>query len=240
MRTLLKTAVACAILALVLAGCNDGEEKASGGGVTEFVGTFAGVDPEAPASGDFFIAVAIDASGRAEVYMCDGFGHSQSFTGTEQDGKLDLESQSGEAHLTATVNALSVEGKVALDGQELQFTAVRAEGPGGLYTVFLAKDGNSATGRSERGNSFEAEYRAEDNVFAGSFATAEGDSIDALFNEMPGAPEDLKDLDSYRVVILDTWPHAPFVEGRGNPLVGAVQLAVRPPINPYMIICSLL
>ena len=69
--------------------------------------------------------------------------------------RLQLKSESGKATLTAAVTPTQATGDVQVDGQRRPLTLAAAHGVGGLYTATVADDLSRATGRSERGNTYE-------------------------------------------------------------------------------------
>ena len=189
--------------------------------VTEYVGTVAGVDPSGLArSGAYFVAVAIHgSSGKVDAYICDGVGHSQSFAGKAQGGKLDFRSVSGTATLTGALAGSQVKGTVKLGGNTFQFTASEAHSVGGLYTASVSPTANRVSATSERGNVLKGRFQeGAVTTLPATVTTPEGDT--KKFDFRAGGSPPNKDLgfDQYRVVLLDTG------RGRGNPTTTAMRI----------------
>lgn len=133
--------------------------------MTEYVGTLAGVDPAGQgAPGAYFLALAVDGAGKVNGYLCDGAnsgdGAPELFTGQVTGDRLQVTSESGRAVLDAAVTPAQAAGDVRLGGQTRAFTLTSARGVGGLYTTTIADDLGRASGRSERGNTFELAWPA--------------------------------------------------------------------------------
>ena len=205
-------AALCAVT-LVTAGCSGGTPPPDPGSaapsVTEYVGTLAGVDVAGQAApGAYFLALAVDAAGAVNGYMCDGAnrgdGAPELFTGRVDGDRLQLTSESGRAILNAAITPAQVTGDVRLGGQSRPFTLAAARGVGGLYTAAVAGDQSRLTGRSERGNTYELARPAA--VAPGAVLTAPVRSSDGQALQ-PALQFALDTGDSgysqYRQVVLD-------------------------------------
>jgi hypothetical protein len=87
------------------------------------------------------VAVAVAVRGnQAAAYLCDGESVESWLRGTVKDGDtLSLRNKSGTNELEAKLDDGRLEGKVDLDGNELEFTLDQAEKPAGLYRARGAK-----------------------------------------------------------------------------------------------------
>ncbi|MGH3119329.1 MAG: hypothetical protein ACRDQ2_19895, partial [Gaiellales bacterium] len=231
-------AAALFVLGLTLAACGGDDDEATteqgGGGVTEYVGAVAGVDvsaaPDHPhlvaKPGDYYVAVAIDDAGKVKAYICDGTGNSQSFEGTVNGDRLELESDSGEATLTATVSDSTVEGEIALEDEALDFTANQAKESGGLYTFRIQRDGRRFRAESERGNVLKGKTAKGGTQLISTFTPAAGGEPERLVNAALPSGADTDPLkgelfDEYRVIRLDNG------HSRGNPTISSQQLQTQ-------------
>ncbi|MGH3119328.1 MAG: hypothetical protein ACRDQ2_19890 [Gaiellales bacterium] len=208
--------LACGLLIAVtlgVAACGgDGDDEAQlpQAGVTEYVGKVAG--------SQFFIALAVDQSGKVEAYTCDGRGHFESFTGTADDGKLRLRSKDRDATLEATIAAGDAEGTLSLQGKALDFSARKAEGLGGLYTV--TNTPGRFTAESERGNRLKGRTKEDGTPsLAATLTTPDSEQERVDFVQGMGEPpRRILGFNRYRVVLLDSG------EGRGNQTIDAARV----------------
>ena len=192
-------------------------------GVTEYVGTVQGVNPQKSYfPGDFFIAVAVDEAGNATAYLCDATGNAQLFSGKIVEDQLDLRSQTGEATLSATVANSTVDGQIELRGATLPFATTKAESIGGLYT-FTKAEGDVVTAKSERGNELSAKYLPDVQALQGTATLANGEERSLKASLRPRsqaeqqAYEQQAGFSDYRVIVLDSGI------GKGNKTVNSKQ-----------------
>ena len=107
------------------------------------------------ADSDAFIGFALRPSGDGaqalKVYVCDGHSIGEWFGGSVRGEGLDLASADGDARLQGRITDRRSSGTVTLaDGRTLSFTAARARGPAGIWTLRLTRD-NRFSGTSESG-----------------------------------------------------------------------------------------
>ena len=77
---------------------------------------------------------------KAAAYLCDGESVESWLRGTVEDGDtLSLRNKNGSNELEARLDDGRLEGKVDLNGDELEFTLDKAEKPAGLYRARGAK-----------------------------------------------------------------------------------------------------
>ena len=77
---------------------------------------------------------------KAAAYLCDGESVESWLRGTVEDGdRLSLRNKNGSNELEARLDDGRLEGKVDLNGDELEFTLDKAEKPAGLYRARGAK-----------------------------------------------------------------------------------------------------
>lgn len=237
-RVTLFAVAALFVLGVTQSACGGDDDEATteqgAGGVTEYVGAVGGVDvsaaPDHPhlvaKPGDYYVAVAIDDTGKVKAYICDGTGNAQLFDGAVDGDRLDLKSDSGEATLTATVSDSTVEGAIALEGEALEFTATEAKESGGLYTFRIHPNGRRFRAESERGNVLKGNAAKGGTQLASIFTPAGGGETERVVNAaLPSgaATDPLKGklFDEYRVIRLDNG------HSRGNPTISAQQLQTQ-------------
>ncbi len=160
-----------ALVLTALAGCT-GDDGAEGDGGPEgknadkaveaaeaaFVGSFVG---EVEGTKAFVAVVAAPAqegqdSGAVQVYVSDGRGLSEFFSGPISDGGFAAESDDGDAEAEGTLSGDSVTGTVALpDGTTGSYEASPPSGGAGLYELTLSSGGKlsgaSAAGLALKG-----------------------------------------------------------------------------------------
>ncbi len=87
------------------------------------------------------IAVAVAVRGdRAAAYLCDGESVESWLRGAVEDGDtLSLRNKNGTNELEAKLDGGRLEGRIDVDGDELQFTLEEAKKPAGLYRARGAK-----------------------------------------------------------------------------------------------------
>jgi hypothetical protein len=197
------------VLSLVAVGCGDDDSEsttrtAGSAGVSEYVGAVSGADTKTDSdqavAGQFFVAVTIDG-GEVVAYACDSVNPGELFRGKLEGDEIELESESGNATLRATVSDGSVEGELTANGKSQPFESSLAEGIGGLYT--LTPDGTQVTGQSVRGNRFDVTYDTKTYDYEGTFTTAEGD-VQPANGDFRNAESAAGGYDEYRAVVLDT------------------------------------
>ena len=89
---------------------------------------------------DGTIAVAIAVLGnKAAAYLCDGESVESWLRGTVDGDQITLRNKNGSTELEARLDDGRLEGKIDLDGDELEFTVGEAEEPAGLYRARGAK-----------------------------------------------------------------------------------------------------
>ena len=211
----LAPAAVCFALGVSLAACGDDDDEASpakparpAARVTEYVGTVAGVDPEARAKpGDHLVAVVLDGRD-AEVYMCDATGNAERFAGKLEGKRLELRSDDKDARLSATLAGSGVRGQVEVGGRTLDFSTTEAKGVGGLYTL-RSTDGRTVTAGSEGGNRLEATFSPDTRRLTGTL-TSDGRER-RIDTTLPRGPVGIRGYDEYRQILLNTG------DGRGNP-----------------------
>ncbi|MDQ3834108.1 MAG: hypothetical protein M3315_10840, partial [Actinomycetota bacterium] len=224
-------------LGLLVASCSGSQEQQPGSqqqgssqkegtalaanGVTEYVGTVQGVNPQKSYfPGDFFIAVAVDEPGNATAYLCDATGNAQLFSGKIAEDQLDLRSQTGEATLSAAVANSTVDGQIELRGATLPFATTKAESIGGLYT-FTKAEGDVVTAKSERGNELSAKYLPDEQALQGAATLANGEERSLKASLRPRsqaegqAYEQQAGFSDYRMIVLDSGI------GKGNKTVNS-------------------
>lgn len=203
--------IATLALGLPAAGCGDDDGDGDGattaatrGDVTEYVGAVAGahteLDSEDARRGEYFVAVAVEGPS-VVAYACDSVSDSELFSGELEGDTIELESDSGNATLRATLDGDTFSGDLTVGAQTQAFEASVAEGIGGLYT--LTSDGTHVNGRSERGNVIEVTYDVESLRYEGTIVPVEGDEV-----PLEGDYSDVKRkegiFDEYRQVLLDS------------------------------------
>ena len=78
-------------------------------------------------------AVAVAVLGdRAAAYVCDGRNVESWMRGTARDGELNLRAKNGD-NLEAKLDGSTIEGKIELGDEKLDFTIDEAKRPAGLY-----------------------------------------------------------------------------------------------------------
>jgi hypothetical protein len=118
------------LFALFLTACSGGvpaANKESAEKMTEYVGEI----PEA----EFFVAIAVGASGDVLAYVCNGMGNDYLFRGTLQNASVNLNSADSQANLRASLEGVAYSGTFSKDGKSYPFTTVPAQDYGGLYHV---------------------------------------------------------------------------------------------------------
>ena len=89
---------------------------------------------------DGAIAVAVAVLGnKAAAYLCDGESVESWLRGTVDGDQLSLRNKNGTTELEAKLEQGQLEGKIDLDGDELEFTIGEAKRPAGLYRARGAK-----------------------------------------------------------------------------------------------------
>ena len=89
---------------------------------------------------DGTIAVAIAVLGnKAAAYLCDGESVESWLRGTVDGDQISLRNKNGSTELEAKLDDGRLEGKIDLDGDELEFTVAEAKKPAGLYRARGAK-----------------------------------------------------------------------------------------------------
>jgi hypothetical protein len=138
-----------AVLVLPVLGCSgggdNGDTQATETGARSAVdGSFVG----RLAGGDGFIAVvaAPAAAGQddreVELFVADGSGVSEWFSGSISDNRFVAESNDGDAEAKGTLSAESVVGSVELpDGKTVRYKAGRPGGAAGLYYLNVTAAG---------------------------------------------------------------------------------------------------
>jgi hypothetical protein len=82
---------------------------------------------------DDSVAIAVAVLGdRAAAYVCDGSNVESWMRGTARDGELDLRAKNGDT-LEAKLDGSTIEGKIELGDEKLDFTIDEAKRPAGLY-----------------------------------------------------------------------------------------------------------
>ena len=184
--------------------------------VTEYVGKTE--------DGRFFVAVAVERTGKVKAYACDGGGHAAPFEGTLQDERIVLAAADGTARIEAAITGTRVEGSVTIENANRQFVATPARRAGGLYT-FTYTEAGDVTAASERGNTLSG--KIEGDLLSAQLQVARGQRVDveATLGEGPPSQRGFK---QYRVIMLDTG------EFLGNALAGSATLTtrLRPVITP--------
>lgn len=93
-------------------------------------------------AGKMDVAIAIK-DGQAVGYLCNGRSVEAWLEGTATDGRLALESATGDATIYADFDAKGATGTAVVGDYEFDFEIDPAEPPAGLYRK---KDGNTTTG----------------------------------------------------------------------------------------------
>ena len=88
--------------------------------------------------GSTAVAVAV-LGNKAAAYLCDGESVESWLRGTVDGDTLSLRNKNGTTKLEAKLDDGRLEGKIDLDGDELEFTISPAEKPAGLYRARGAK-----------------------------------------------------------------------------------------------------
>ena len=89
---------------------------------------------------DGTVAVAVAVLGnQAAAYLCDGESVESWLRGTVDGEQLSLRNKNGSTELEAKLEKGQLEGKIDLDGDELEFTIGEARKPAGLYRARGAK-----------------------------------------------------------------------------------------------------
>ncbi len=88
--------------------------------------------------GSTAVAVAV-LGNKAAAYLCDGESVESWLRGTVDGDALSLRNKNGTTELEAKLDDGRLEGKIDLDGDELEFTISPAERPAGLYRARGAK-----------------------------------------------------------------------------------------------------
>jgi hypothetical protein len=89
---------------------------------------------------DGTVAVAVAVLGnKAAAYLCDGESVESWLRGTVDGDQLSLRNKNGTTELEAKLEQGQLEGKISLDGDELEFTVGEAKRPAGLYRARGAK-----------------------------------------------------------------------------------------------------
>lgn len=225
-RLFLMPLLALVVLFGACGGDDDDEDAAKppATGVTEYVGKVSG--------SEFFVAVAVDESGQLEAYACDGRGHFELFTGSADDGTLNLRSEDRDATLEATITAGDAEGTLSLQGKALDFSATKADGLGGLYTV--TNTPGRFTAESERGNRLKGTAKGDGTPsLAATLTTPDGERERVDFVQGRGEPpRRILGFNRYRVVLLDSG------EGRGNQTIDAARVGtavLQQNVNQFVI-----
>jgi hypothetical protein len=162
---------------LLVTGCAGSQE-----GAPPVVGEFVG---KASAQDAYVALSSVEGSSanEAEVtaYVCNGPGGlAEWFTGTATDDSLDLVSNSGNAHLRATLEEDGATGTVDLpDGETVSVeTYSSAMGPAGLSELTLDADGN-LYGDSRGGKHLDLEGTERDGLlgYVGTVTLPDGETI---------------------------------------------------------------
>jgi hypothetical protein len=89
---------------------------------------------------DGTVAVAVAVLGnKAAAYLCDGESVESWLRGTVDGDQLSLRNKNGSTELEAKLEKGQLEGKIDLDGDELEFAIGAAKKPAGLYRARGAK-----------------------------------------------------------------------------------------------------
>ena len=88
--------------------------------------------------GSTAVAVAV-LGNKAAAYLCDGESVESWLRGTVDGDTLSLRNKNGTTKLEAKLDDGRLEGRIDLDGDELEFTISPAEKPAGLYRARGAK-----------------------------------------------------------------------------------------------------
>jgi hypothetical protein len=89
---------------------------------------------------DDTLAVAVAVLGnKAAAYLCDGESVESWLRGSVDGDQLSLRNKNGTTELEAKLEQGQLEGKIDLDGDELEFTIGEAKKPSGLYRARGAK-----------------------------------------------------------------------------------------------------
>jgi hypothetical protein len=161
------------LLLMPLAGCT-GDDSPDGSEAERAVeaDTTVGGSFVAQVSGtDVFVAVVAapaqegQDTGAVQVYLSDGRGLSEWFSGPISDGGFAAESDDGDAEVEGELTATSVTGSVVLpDGESVPFEATPPSGAAGLYELTVSAGGElsgaSAAGLAVRGRITMGDRRA--------------------------------------------------------------------------------
>ena len=141
----------------------DGENRPKGNGAeraveldTAVVGSFVGEVSGTKAFVAVVAAPAADGKGAVQIYLSDGKGVSEWFSGPISDDGFVAKSDDGDAQTEGTLTADSVTGTVVLpDGKTRRYEASPPSGAAGLYELTVSSGGElsgaSAAGLAVKG-----------------------------------------------------------------------------------------
>jgi hypothetical protein len=103
-----------------------------------------------------------------------------------------------------------VEGQIELQGDSFDFTATKATGIGGLYTLVKSETDLTVTGKSERGNEYSVRYLPDEQTFKVTITLTSGQQHPVNDPVKPRSPAEERayrqqsKFRDYRLILLDS------------------------------------